>query len=186
MKNQRFLYLFYGFLINPLMNLPVFFLIDPTYDNLSYIGTTLHHPFYLMWWAVSSATGLYFLSLKIWKTEKIDYKKNLHLLFCLGMVISCLIPYSPKKAGFINDLHVWMAIVCVTGFIFEWIKTIFSLSYYQKSYRLLLNLLLIWFAICFLEITRAGSINGLSEVLFSIGVNAIEALYLFKRKKNSE
>lgn len=185
MKAQPYLYLFYGFLINPLINLPVFFLIDPTYDNLSYIGTTLHHPFYLLLWGTSSALGFYFLSIKIWQMEKINYKKQLHLLLCLGMVISCLIPYSPQETGLVNDLHVWIAILCVTGFLFEWIQTIFSPSYYQSYYHFLLKLLLVWFALCFLEITRSGSINGLSEVLFSIGVNAIEALYLFKQTKKS-
>ncbi len=184
LKNNTWI-LGYGFVFNPLINLPVFFWIDVSYENLSYIGTTLHHPLYLVLWAISSVFGLYFFSTAIWSAHSIPYRRWLHALFCIGMILSCLIPYSADMPGWINDLHVWIAIVCVSGFIFSWLKTILY-SWLSSSFWILYKALLIIFALGFLAICFAGSINGLSEIIFSIGVNAILSLALFNLSKKDK
>lgn len=169
----------YAYLLNPLINLPILFWIDPTYDNLSYIGNQLGHFFYLMLWALSSVFGLYFFSKQIWQQERISYNPIVHALICLGMPVSCLIPYSTSLPGWVNDLHIWLAIASVSLFIFEWVKTSFMPQYTtDRSYHRFLDRLLIVFGICFCSFAVFGHINGLCEMSFSVLVNILLAQHL--------
>lgn len=168
----------YAYLLNPLINLPILFWIDPTYDNLSYIGNQLGHFPYLILWALSSVIGMYFFSKQIWQQKQIRYNSSLHRIICLGMPLSCLIPYSASLPGWINDMHIWLAILSVSLFILEWVLTLFSPQYTtDRSYHHFLDQLLIVFGMCFCSFAVFGHINGLCEMSFSILVNIFLAHY---------
>lgn len=169
----------YAFVINPLINLPVFLWIDPAYDNLSYIGNALGRPWYLFLWAVSSCLGMYFFARSIWKKYRIAWNTAFHRLICCGMPFSCIIPYSDSLPGIINDLHVWIAVVCVGLYIFEWIRTMFDPVFTTLgSYHTLCILLLAVFAASFLCMSAAGHVNALCEVSFSVLVNMVLSCFV--------
>ncbi|TGY66036.1 hypothetical protein [Dubosiella muris] len=178
---KRFWILLYGWLLNPALNALVFFMIDPSYDNLSYIGNTLHHPLFLWIWAVSSVIGMYWFSKSIWNRYHISYQKFLHLFICAGMPLSCVVPYDPGLPGWVNDIHVWLAIVCVCAFMLEWIVTFFQPVFtLSKAYRQLGFSLMTVFALSFLCLTSAGHVNALCEMAFSVGVNVVLAWSLVR------
>lgn len=164
--------------INLILNIFPFFMIDIFYDNMSYIGNELHHPIYLLLWSMSSALGFYFLSLKIWKKTSIPMPTKFHTVFCLGMVLSCLIPYSAEGFVILNDLHVWIAIICVAGFIGEWLWYFYwrvPLSFWEK-------ILLFVLAICVLLLLIPGHITASTEIAFSALVQLVLYQLAFSHK----
>lgn len=57
-------------------------------------------------------------SKKIWEKYNVNYNKKNHTLICLGMILSCSIPYN--DITLLKDLHVWLSILFVAWFILEW------------------------------------------------------------------
>ena len=169
MNARKWIYFFLFCILNPLINLLPLYWIDIFYDNLSYIGNTLGHPVYLILWACLSAFGFYDLSLRCWQKTLFPYSKNLHRILCAGMVLSCMIPYAPQSAFWIQDLHVWIAILSVGAFVLEWL-------YYfgwKKDLVLWEKLLLASFVFSFLCLCIPGHITASTEISFSTLVNLI-------------
>ena len=173
-------------LINPALNMIPFFLINVFYDNQSYIGNQLGHRFYLLAWALSSASGFYFYSKKIWDKNKIHYNHLFHLLICLCMFISCMIPYSNNFPFWINDLHIWLAIISVSIFILEWINIYFkNLPCLDHNFCFHLKTLYILFSFCALVLFMAGHVTAFSELLFSGLINIYLGSWYIQQKKKA-
>ena len=115
---MKFITYIHVYLIQTILNFLPFCWIDIFYDNQTYIGNQLHHPIYLFLWAFSSAIGFYYYSKKIWEKYNVNYNKKNHVLICLGMILSCNIPYN--DITLLKDLHVWLSILFVACFILEW------------------------------------------------------------------
>lgn len=164
--------------INLFLNILPLFMIDIFYDNMSYIGNELSHPVYLCLWALSSSSGFYFLSRKIWKESSFYIHKKIHIIICLGMVFSCLIPYSTYGNTFINDLHIWIAILCVSGFIGEWIWYF----YFKKNLTFWEKALLLVFGLCLLLLCIPGHITASVEITFSALVQVVLYQLAFSHK----
>lgn len=179
---KRVLYPLHVGVINPLLNLFPFLCINVFYDNQSYIGNALHHKTYLLLWSFSSAFGFYHYSKKIWNQYKIPYQSTFHFLICFSMFLSCTIPYSTNLSFWINDLHVWLAIVSVTLFILEWVKLFFSPIYYLKdSFKKLLHLLMFVFSISGLILFSIGHVTSICEISFSVLVNIVLVYGVLKK-----
>ncbi len=168
---------FHAWILNPLLNLFPIFWIDIFYDNQTYIGNTLDHPLYLILWSFSSALGFYFYSKKIWDSSHVPYPKKTFFFLCLGMCLSCWIPYSNQLPTWINDFHVWMAIICVSGFIYLWIRPFFFHSLFYMMHQKQLHILYMIFFLCLCSMIAPGHITSLCEILFSFGVNAYLAYW---------
>lgn len=178
MSIKRWIYLFIFCVLNPLINLLPFCWIDVFYDNLSYIGNTLGHPIYLILWACISAFGFYDLSLRCWQKTLFPFKKRLHQIICISMVLSCMIPYVPQSSVWIQDLHVWLAILSVGAFVLEW------LSYFgwKKDLVFWEKVLLTSFAFSFLCLCIPGHITASTEISFSAFVNLILVNVAFSKR----
>lgn len=173
----------HAYVINPFLNFLPFFWVDIFYDNQTYIGNTLHKPIYLIMWGISSSIGFYIYSKKIWNHYNIHFHPFMHILSCLGMCISCVIPYSNLLPGWVNDLHIWLAIASVTCFIFEWLWH--SIPQwkggidYQKNFKIFLYINLICLCITF----APGHITSICEITFSFFINFFLAKWTLKLKK---
>ena len=83
------------------------------------------------------------------------------------MPVSCLIPYQLQNAGWLNDLHIWLAIGCVGGFIVEWL-------YYFYKQMLLISyekILVLVFVFCTFLLFMPGHITSAAQTSFSLLVN---------------
>lgn len=160
--------------INPIVNILPFFWINVFYDNQSFIGNELGHRIYLLFWSISSAYGFYLYSKKIWDRYKISYHPIFHSLICFFMFISCLIPYAANLPFWINDLHVWIAIISVFLFILEWLVIYFKPIYFLKeNFRKYLHVLTLDFSVCAIVLFSIGHVTAISEILFSVTVNIL-------------
>lgn len=176
-KNATFT--LHAMVFNPILNIIPFFLVNVLYENQSHIGNALNHKLYLLAWALSSALGFYFYSKYIWDFYKIEYNKKIHLLSCGGMFLSCMIPYSKELSFFINDLHIWIAIISVCAFMYEWIKLYFDKTYFiSKKFQKYFKYLTINWTICTLALAYIGHVSSLSEILFSLNTNIILAMWI--------
>lgn len=166
---KRKLIFFHAFLLNPLLNLIPCFWMDIFHDNMTYASNTLHHPFYVMLWAVSGAFGCYFYSNKIWKSPFFSHQAVIHALLCTGMIITAMIPYSLLLPTWINDLHVWLGMVSVGGFMAEWFYyfVLYGLhTRWDKCFLFVLGLVIV---LAFLP----GSITAAAQITFSVLVNLL-------------
>lgn len=180
MKWNKLLIFIHIWILNPILNLYPFFQIDIFYDNQSHIGNALHQPLYLLLWAASSAAGFWYLSIQIWKNKHYPFSMSLHSLLCTGMFISCIIPYVKEGPVWLNDLHVWIAILCVGGFIAEWCKVF----WYRSLYSFFEKSLLLIFIFCAFLLLAPGHITSSAEISFSFLVNA--NLYLLAFSGNHD
>ena len=179
--SMKYVFLLYAYVINPLLNLISLYWIDIFYDNMTHVGNAMHHPYYLIAWAFSTAIGLFTFSIQIWKQYHISHSLPLHFLLCSGWVLSCCIPYGSHLPGWINDAHVWIAIVCTIGFSLEWIYiNTKKESFIYSEIKTLLSILQFVFLICFTTLATAGHVNALCEIIYSIGVNAVLATFVFR------
>lgn len=178
---MKYILLLYACIINPLFNLIPIAWIDIFYDNMTHVGNALHHPLYLLGWSASTAIGLYFLSILIWKKYHISYIPWLHFLLCSGWVLSCCIPYADTLPFWINDAHVWIAIACTVGFSLEWVWiSTKKESFIYKEIKALLWILQCMFVICFVALGMAGHVNAFCEILYSMGVNGILVWFVLR------
>lgn len=167
MKFKKYLFFIHIWVLNPILNILPWFWIDIFYDNQSHIGNAMHHPLYLFLWAISSAWGFYKMSILYWQKRKFSYVSILHRFLCIGMPVSCLIPYQLQNAGWLNDLHIWLAIGCVGGFIVEWL-------YYFYKQMLLISyekILVLVFVFCTFLLFVPGHITSAAQTSFSLLVN---------------
>ena len=178
---MKFIYCIHAFVLQAILNILPFFMMDVYYDNMTHIGNTLHHPFFLLLWSASCAVGLYVYSILIWKKYKISYSKGLHFLICTGWIFSCIIPYSYDLPGWINDAHVWIAVASTVGFGLEWIYIHTKKeSFIYSEIKTLLYFLDCVFILCIFILALAGHVNGLCEILFSFGINVILVSFLLR------
>ena len=181
---MKWIIILFSYVLIPCINFLTFLMIDVNYDNMTYIGNTLHHPIYLLLWSSLTAVGLYFFSKKIWNIYKITYNKGLHFFFCFGWILSCSVPYGPNFPNWINNIHVWLAVLCTIGFSAEWILV------WIKKERLIypqIKSLLLWlqidFSVCFFILCLASHVNALCEIVYSTFTNIILSSFLLKEKK---
>lgn len=156
MKSLTYIHVY---LIQTILNILPFFWIDVFYDNQTYIGNQLHHPIYLFLWALSSAFGFYYYSKKIWKKYDVKYNKKNHALICIGMILSCSIPY--KDITLLKDLHVWLSILFVASFIMEWFSYI-PVNLNKNSILFFINI-----GLSFVFTFMFGHITDFCEIYFS-------------------
>ena len=162
---MKFITYIHVYLIQTLLNALPFLWIDVFYDNQTYIGNQLHHLIYLFLWACSSAVGFYYYSKKIWKKYDISYNKKNHALICLGMILSCSIPYN--DITLFKDLHVWLSILFVAAFIVEWFLYI-PISLNKNSTLFFINI-----GLSFLFTFMFGHITSFCEIYFSFTTNIL-------------
>ena len=146
--------------------------IDIFYDNQTYIGNQLHHPIYLFLWAFSSAIGFYYYSKKIWEKYNVNYNKKNHTLICLGMILSCSIPYN--DITLLKDLHVWLSILFVAWFILEWFLYI-PVHLNKNSILFFINI-----GLSFVFTFMFGHITGFCEIYFSFTTNILLHHWMFQ------
>lgn len=167
----------HAFLINPILNLMAFYYTDVFYENQTHIGNALHHPLYFWIWTLSSCFGYYYYTKKIWDIYSISYSKWLHAFFNVSIIISICIPYSPDLPGWINDGHVWLAILGVSGYMFEWIWiSLHTTLQYEKEWKYLLSI----FFLCLFFLFYFGHVTSFAEILFSTLVNSYTCFWLTK------
>jgi hypothetical protein len=184
MKKPLLLFM-YCLLIQLPINLLPFLWIDVWYDNLSYIGNQLHHPFYLIFWSVSTALSLLITTCTIFQKEKIRMPTWPVYLSCFLMILSCLIPYSNGIFGWMDDFHVFAAVLGTSSYCFIWMYL--GLCMYKTSAFLISKLLkqVLWIiSAAFLVLCLAGHVNALCEMIFSGLIPLRLSFYLYK-KKNS-
>lgn len=166
-------------LIELLVNFMAFYYTDVFVYNQTYIGNVLGHPFYLCLWTISSIFGLYYYSKIIFDSCKLPYHSFLHALIHIGMTISIVFPYQDGLKNWTNNLHVWIAGICIIGFIIEWIY-IFSKYYfiYQKECFIFLMILMISLFIMLV----LDHITSICEIFFTYGMNIFLFIWANKKK----
>lgn len=169
---QKRLFLFHVFFIQILLNLYPVFIIDIFYDNQTYIGNQMHQPFYLITWCLSTLFGFYFYSKNIWQAYDIQYSKWLHLISTFCMIVGTIIPYN--KNSILNDLHVWLCIIGVILFLYEWFRYI-PIKLNKNSILFFANIgLSLFFTFVF------GHITSFCEIYFSFTTNLLLCRWLIE------
>ena len=164
-------YKLHAYGIQIILNLIPCFIVNIFYDNQTYIGNQLHHPLYLFLWTVSTVFGLYTYSKKIWEKYAIDYHAILHLVLCIGMIFSSSIPYA--YFTILKDLHVWLSIFFVAGFLVEWFYYM-PIHLNKNSIQFFSNIgLSLLFTFMF------GHITGFCEIYFSLTTNMLLLHWLY-------
>lgn len=169
---MKFLTYIHVYLIQTILNFLPFFWIDVFYDNQTYIGNQLHHPIYLFLWALSSSIGFYYYSKKIWEKYNVNYNKKNHVLICLGMILSCSIPYN--DITILKDLHVWLSILFVAWFILEWFLYI-PVNLNKNSILFFINI-----GLSFVFTFMFSHITGFCEIYFSFTTNILLHHWMFQ------
>ncbi len=159
---------FISCILNTFLNIYPLFLIDIFYDNQTYIGNSLGHPYYLFLWTCTTLYGMYFFSPKIWK----EYSTKVHYISFALLFIGGLLPYQQEFFLFKN-LHVWFITVGLCLYGYQWLHFIYKRNNY---YHLLILLLMC----CVFSIFFLGHVTSFCEILFSVGINWI--LYFWQRK----
>lgn len=171
----------YGFLFNPLLNLYPFTQMNVFYDNISYLGNQLHQPLYLWVWALSSSFGLGYLGACLIRQEKpgVSVWWPVTSAFCFGA--GGLSPYTNGTNGFLDSLHIWLT---GAGLVLYacWLLKAYSLPQLGRT-RQSLSSLLAMYLFSFLVYCLAGHVNGLCEMLFSAGMNALLTHLVLKNEK---
>ncbi len=157
-----------SFVIGPILNIYPLFLINIFYENQTGLGYIYRHLFLFLSWAFVTSCLTYVYSKIIWEHYNISYKKKLHALFHVGMFFACCIPYI-EAGSILNDLHIWISIVCICGYITEWATLLFHPLFITDSTfnKRLLGILLI-FIISAFPFFAYGSVISLGELLYSI------------------
>jgi hypothetical protein len=180
MKKTLFLLLYSLFVQLPLNFLP-FLWIDVWYDNLSYIGNQLHHPFYLIFWSFSTALCLLFFSKLLFQKEKICISSWPLYASCLLMILSCLIPYSNGIYGWLDDFHVFSAMLGTLGYCLIWIYLAVSMhKVHAFCIASLIQQVLCIICAAFLCLCLAGHVNALCEMIFAGFIPLLLSWYLYK------
>ena len=169
MKSLTYIHVY---LIQTILNILPFFWIDVFYDNQTYIGNQLNHPIYLFLWALSSAFGFYYYSKKIWEKQNVKYNKKNHALICLGMILSCSIPYN--DITLLKDLHVWLSSLFVAWFILEWFLYI-PVHLNKNSILFFINI-----GLSFVFTFMFGHITSFCEIYFSFTTNILLHHWMFQ------
>lgn len=183
MKFKKMMIFIHSVLVQTLLNVYPFFIIDVFYDNQSAIGNEFGKYIYLLMWSFSSAIGFYMYSKKIWDLYQIPYNLLYHRILCLCMFVSCVIPYNPNNFFVINDLHIWIAIVSVFLFIVEWLKLIRTKTYFISiEFKKYLNILIGLFCLCALVLFSLGHVTSIAEISFSWLVNLYLAYWTIKKE----
>lgn len=176
MKMQFFPIHIYFFQI--ILNILPFFWIDVFYDNYTYLANSGHHFFFVLAWGLSTIFGFYTYAKEIWKFYNIPIHKKRHAIACLGMLVIVFIPYANNGNACLNNLHVWLFILCFSLYVLNWIQTIpYGNHEYQqglKSLGILLSILLFTFFLI-------GHMSAFTEILTSVGVNYV--LYAWTKNR---
>lgn len=183
MKFLKKLIFLHSYVIQTLLNIYPFFIINVFYDNQSAIGNEYGHYLYLLAWSASSAIGFYYYSKNIWNFYHIPYSLLLHRLICLCMFISCVIPYNSDNFFVINDLHIWIAILSVFLFILEWLKALTTDIYFVNSeFKKNLHIIIVLFSICAVILFSLGHVTSIAEITFSWIINLYLAIWTIKKE----
>ena len=159
------IFFIHTYVIQIILNCIPIFLINIFYDNQTYIGYQLHHQLYLILWSLSTIIGLYIYSKIIWEYYQIEYHKMLHSFSCLLMILGAATPYTEMTV--LKDLHVWLCILGVLIFLFEWVKNM-PIHLNKNSTLFFINIgLSIMFTFMF------GHVTSFCEIYFSLTTNIL-------------
>ena len=109
---------------------------------------------------------------KIWEKYNVNYNKKNHVLICLGMILSCSIPYN--DITILKDLHVWLSILFVAWFILEWFLYI-PVNLNKNSILFFINI-----GLSFVFTFMFGHITGFCEIYFSFTTNILLHHWMFQ------
>ena len=172
---KRFLALFHAYIFNPALNLIPFVLIDIFYDNMTYLSNTLHHTGFVIIWTISTVFGIYIYSSKLWNKNKDPYHKKTHAALMACMCLSAAIPYQ-NTFSVLQNIHVWILAVGLVGYLVEWIY-IYSMKRSSTCFYFVGI-----YVICFFSIAVCGHVSALTEILYSVLLNAC-LVYCLQYKK---
>lgn len=156
-----------------LINLGTFFYVEPLSQNLSDLGNSLGHRWYLILWGTSTALYLLIYTLAFIKKSKYSHRIGLYLLIvsCCMMMLSVCIPYLPEAFPVLSKWHTRIAIAGTVLYVLiffhmitECLKT--NVSLFQKYF----------YPYCFLVVFDTllyllnGGVSTLLETTFSIGM----------------
>lgn len=162
---RKKLLMIHVFFIQTILNIYPFFIIDIFYDNQTYIGYQLHKPFYLWLWSLSTVFGLYTYSKMIWSKYKVHFSVLVHNFSCLCMILGTIIPYQTHTI--LMDLHVWICILGVVLFLYEWFHNI-PIHLNKNSILFFINIgLSLFFTLIF------GHVTSFCEIYFSFTTNLL-------------
>ncbi|MBP3852995.1 MAG: hypothetical protein J6D18_00335 [Erysipelotrichaceae bacterium] len=165
------------FIINVFLNFWLCTLVNPTYDNATYITYTLHRPVLVFVWTVSTLFGLFFYAKKIWDNVSFPYSKPAMIISCCAFLGGFFAPYS-NKVLWTNNLHVWLIALALVLYLIQWIRFLISPLPQQNRFKqlFLLNIFII-FSILFYY----GQVNLIAEVYFSVSMNILLGLKAQKK-----
>lgn len=143
------------------------------YENYSYVGNALEHPYIIYLWATLCGLYFYFSTRKAMKhtlyTNKIG--RFLLLISCLGMPLSVYLPYNPELYPIISQLHIYLSIAATVIYTLVFYHFLYDLLY--KNYTLF-QVYNAWFSciviICLIMFMFYGCVNSFMEALFSTAV----------------
>lgn len=164
---KKYFFIISTFILTPILNIFPIFLINIFTENQTGLGYLYDHLFLFLAWALNTTLLTYFYSKEIWDSYQLPYHKKIHAFLHIGMFIACCIPYS-KSPSILNDFHIWISILCISGYIYEWLTLIFHpLFTIHLSFRKKLIGLLIIFGISAFPFLRFGSVISLGELLYA-------------------
>ena len=138
------------------------------YDNATYIAYELNHIYLVFLWGLTTVYGLYISSKKIWNRNHYPYKKWMHNLSCILLVVSALIPYS-KQEIWTNDFHVWMIVIALVLFYIQW----FSFFLTNRKETTLEKWFLFHTCINISILLFLGHVTLFNEIYFALSMNII-------------
>lgn len=154
-----------GFFIVPLLTLYLGTLTSLTLQNFTYLANQPATKVSFTIWAIVSIITHFGLLYSIYTTLKIKSVSILLITFII-LFISTVIPY-PKGDSLLGFLHV------VSGYLAFILYNYALLQIYIQAYiikprlfKVILNIYLCMFGLCFVIFMIYGSINGLTEVIY--------------------
>ena len=167
-------------MISTILNIFINFLLclygNPFYDNATYIAYQLNHLPLVFCWTAITVYGLYFYSDKIWTYSNYPYKKWMHKICCLLLLVGPFVPYSTAET-WTNDFHVWLIALALIMFYIQWI----SFFQFQQKRTTLKKWFLIHTCINMALLFFFGHVTLCNQIYFSLSMN----LLLKKRVRNT-
>lgn len=174
-KMKNFLQLLFLSIIL-LINLGTLCYCAPLKENLSYLGNTLGHRFYLLLWAASAA--FYFLQYTRKLMHHYHYTHPLGWLLlyltCSLMIASVTLPYDPQQYPIASKWHTRIAMWATIGYVLLFFHFLFDIMkkdypFFNQAFTKYL-LLVVFDSLLFL---LNGGVSTLLEITFTIGMSML-------------
>ncbi|MCF0259672.1 MAG: hypothetical protein HUJ54_07425 [Erysipelotrichaceae bacterium] len=145
--------------------------IDLWQENITYLHI-LKKPMVLILFSLLTSIGFFFSTREILNSEGMK-KEALWIagVLCAGISAAAMIPYQTVdgkiSTTILNDLHVWISIICVLGFSIFWIRFLWPGTYCTRRVEILAKLVLIITLISMMLVGMAGHVCGLAELFYA-------------------